>query len=345
MQRIKYLLIFFILTGLLFCVSFQSKKYLSSSEQSIVKEFINIPFAMRMSKLLFMDHTIAASQYYQFLAVIYSTKLNFPHYHMTGPGHEEHHHGEKHHHHEGTSPEGEKYVAYRHGPGGRDIPMTQKEVDEMAEREKYITAHVSEFIDIDYFYDLIDLSNALDESNDYILLFGRGWALNVDMARKMIEVLKNSYQRDPRWRTMFDAGWIALYNLRDYEEARKYLKAASNHRDAPEFVSVIYAYSFYVDKKYEAAIYQIARQMNETEDHNLKTRLEKNLEWYQSLLFLNRAAKAYRDHFGKDIESLNDLITSGLVKDIPQDRVGKGFIWDAENREVVSQNVYDLVKK
>ena len=77
----KDLLFFIILLGLLFGVSYEAKNYLSSKEQSIVKEFINIPFAMMTSRLLFMNQKVAASQYYQFLAIVYSTRLQFPHYH------------------------------------------------------------------------------------------------------------------------------------------------------------------------------------------------------------------------------------------------------------------------
>jgi len=343
MQTFKNLILTFLLTALLFGVSFGSKSFLSASQESIVKEFISIPFSMLTAKLIFMDQKIAASQYYQFMAIVYSTKLQFPHYHITAEheGHED----ECEHEHSKTSPEGEEYVAYAHGADGSDIPLTQKDLEELKKREEYVTQHTSEFIDIKYFYDLIDLVNALDPENEYVLLFGKGWALNVEMSKQMIEVLKNCYKRDPHWRTIFDAGWVSLYNIRNYEEAREYFKLALRHDDAPRFVSGIYSQSFYVDRKYEAAIPQIAEQIRNTKDHDLKTRLEKKFHWYQRLLFLNKAAKRYFEVNNAPIEKLEDLVTSRLIKEIPEDAIGKGFFWDEKNKEVVSRNMFDLVKE
>lgn len=354
MDTLKNLLYLIVLIVLLLTASYASKSYLSSSQESIVREFINIPFAMRTSRLLFMNQNVAASQYYQFLAITYNTKLNYPHYHITEDHEEnEHHenaeecpyckHGKEHDHSEAGT-QGQKIVGYTHGPGGKDILLTRKDVDELMERERYIKEHISEFIDISYFYNLIDLSNALDADNDYILLYGRGWILNEEMARKMIEVLKNSFQRTQKWRNMFDAGWIALYTLRDNEEARAYLQIALKQKDAPRYVASIYNYSFYADKKYEAAIEQIAYQMSETQDHGLHTRLEKKLKWYRNLLTLNRAAVAYQKKTERDISDLDDLVKDGIISKIPEDTVGKGFAWDSENREVFSQNIFDLVK-
>ena len=354
MDTLKNLLYLIVLIVSLLAASYASKSYLSSSQESIVREFINIPFAMRTSRLLFMNQSVAASQYYQFLAITYNAKLNFPHYHIK-EDHEENGHNEhaeecphckdgKEHDHPKTEPQDQMIVGHAHGPGGKDILLTRKDVDELIEREKYIKENTSEFIDISYFYDLIDLSNALDANNEYIMLYGKGWILNEEMARKMIEVLKNSFQRTQKWRNMFDAGWIALYNLRDYEEARAYLQIALKQEDAPGYVAGIYTYSFYVDKKYEAAIEQIAYQMSQTKDHGLHTRLEKKLKWYRNLLTLNRAAADDQKKTERDISDLDDLVKEGIIRKIPEDTVGKGFAWDSKNREVFSQNIFDLVK-
>jgi hypothetical protein len=348
MRAAKHLLVFMVLTSFLFAMSYGVKTYLDVSEKSIVKEFLNIPFAMRVSRLIFMNQNIAASQYYQFLALIYSTKLGYPHFHELEGKKEKHAHVEQkghEHAHGEEAHEGENYAGFMHGPGGKDVFLTRTQVEELKRRAKHIAVHVSDLIDIDYFYDLIDLSNALDPDNNYVLVFGRGWVLNVQMAEKMVSVLQHVYERNEDWRSVFDAGWIALYNLREYDRAREYLKMALRHPDAPKFVATIYSYSFYVDKKYEAAIQEIARQMQETDNHELLTKLEKRLLWYRNLLLLNRAAQKFRDMNGKDITDVRDLVSSRLIAGIPNDNMGQGFVWDPVNREIISKNLYGLIKK
>ncbi|MCK5707419.1 MAG: hypothetical protein KAI43_07175 [Candidatus Aureabacteria bacterium] len=351
MHSFKAFILFIFLVVVLFGASFVTKSYLSANEKSIVKEFISIPFSMQMSKLFFMNQHIAASQYYQFLAVVYCTTLNYPHYHLISKeGKEEHHNEQKcdcndhdHHHSEGSAEN--KYVAYTHGSNNEDIYFTQEKLDEMLAREENIKQYTSNYIDTKYFYDLIDLSNALDPDNDYVLFFGRGWVLNVNMARQMVGVLEHSYERTPKWRTMFDAGWIALYALRDYERARKYFEKAMKHEDVPSFVVGIYTHSFSMDKKYESAIKHIAYQMLNTKDHGLRTRLEKKLKWYQDLFLLNRGAIEFEKRYKRPIQSLKDLVNAGFFKVVPEDCVGKGFVWDSKNSEVISKNIYDLVNK
>jgi hypothetical protein len=48
---------------------------------------------------------------------------------------------------------------------------------------------------------------------------------------------------------------------------------------------------------------------------------------------------------GKDITDIRDLVSSRLIGRVPNDNMGQGFVWDPANREIISKNLYGLVKK
>ena len=329
------------LTALLI-ISIPCKKCLSSYQSTWQKGVINIPLARSAAALSFLNHRNAASQYYQALAMLYCARLDFPHYHLLNSeqhascscGHDhEHHHCKKH------NAEGKPYVGFTHGPGG-DILLTADDIVELENRARYIENHVSEFMDIEYFYSLIGLSNALDPDNHDILEFGRGWILNRQMAKCMVSELLKANERKPHWRHLFSAGWITLYYLHKPELGRNYLLQASHEKDAPAFVAGIYASSFYADRKYDAAVKQLTNELEATTDHALYTRLEQRRDWYANLALLNKIAREFCGGNPDRIKTLSDLVAAGLIQSIPNDAIGDGFVWDREHAEVVSAGIF-----
>lgn len=330
----------------LLAVSVPVKRYLTATQVTIKRDFINVALVQRIARFIFLNHTTAASQFYHLQALLYLTQLDYPHYHLhhnlehEAEGTDDHDHAHK---MPACNAHGEPYVGCTHGPGG-EVPLTQREIDAIDARIRYIDRHLDEFFDADHFYDLLGLANALDPDNEYVLDVGRAWILNQKMAARMVGLLTDAYVRNHGWRSMFEAGWIKLYYLRDNEGARRLLQIAARETNAPPFVAMIYANSFYADRKYQAALEQLAMQIKATQDHDLVMRLEQRFDWYQDLLRLNRAAQSYRERFGKDISRLDDLVTNSLLKAVPSDRFGNGFEWDAHVGEVISKNMDDALR-
>jgi hypothetical protein len=329
--------------------SVPAKRYLTATASVVRRDQVNVRLVRRTGAVVFLGHRIAASQYYQLMAMLYLTRLDYPHYHLLDAageaGHDEDDHEHEHEHELPTcNAAGEKYVAFSHGPVGV-VPLTARDVQEADARAHYIDAHIDEFIDVTYFYNLLGLANALDPDNESALEFGRGWILNRQMAQCMVRELVDSYARRPGWRAMFNAGWIALYYLRDHEVARRYLQVAAREPGAPPLVAGIYASSFYADRKYAAAVDHLAREIEATADHNLRTRLEQRLAWYRNLLALNRAAQMYRERSGREIGQLDELVTAGLIAAIPADACGGGFVWDAKRHEAASRDANVVLER
>lgn len=347
MKTLRNIAVALIIIAALFAVSYFSKPFLSRSKPSIVTEFLNIRLTKRLSSLLFLGRSIAASQYYQSMAILYFSSMQMPHYHMADADLGSHEKDQAYERSDDlkSADSSEVFVAFLHGTDGKTRPITQDELDRLKEKESYIISHAGTFIDTSHFYNLIYLAYALDPNNDFILSFGRGFILNSSMAKDMIRVLIKAYEIHPQWRTLFDAGWISLYELRDYEQSKKFLKKAFvDHPDAPDFIREIYKHSFSSINKHRIAWAQTAKDMSRTEDHGLLTRLEKRFRWHRHLYDLNKAAFEYQERFTNQIQKVADLVSAGIISSVPEDPIGKGFIWDPQNNEVVSKSIEDLSK-
>jgi len=337
------------LLTLLLGVSVPAKRYFETAQHAVWRDAINVSLARRTAAVAFLNRRVAASQYYQMLAVLYCSRLAYPHYHLLGQDDHNHagdhdHSGHDHHGHPDHNAAGEPYVGYTHAPGG-DIPLTARDIAELDARARYIDSHVEEFIDIEYFYDLIGLAHALDPDNEDVLEFGRAWILNRRMAERTAGELLAAYARRPGWRSLFEAGWVTLYHLGDAETARRHLRQASHEPGAPPYVAGIYACSFYADRKHAAAMQQLAAEIEATSDHTLRTRLEQRRLWYRDLFLLNQAARTFRERTGRPIERPDELVTAGLIATIPDDTLGGGFVWDARHEEIVSRDAVPLARR
>lgn len=318
------------------------KQILSHTEPAAIQESFNKAFALRAAPLLFLNHRIAASQFFLLEAILSILKLEFPHYHLAGEHDAHHEHDHPHHEHHPEHHEEEEPVAWTHGPGGEDIPLTRAELEALQERERELTLHTDRYLDIGAFYDRIEVAARLDPENGFILAYGQSWVLNPTMARAMVGVLDAVHADTGYWRPAFDAGWLLLYHLREPEEARARFTAALADSRAPAFVRDILVRSAFADRRYELAIHLLEAQIAATSDHDLATRLERQLQWTRDLFLLNRAALRFRHQKGHPPTRLEDLVASGLVPKIPEDPIGAGYAWDPEREEVYSRSIVRL---
>ncbi len=313
------------------------KRHLAQSAPAAVRETFNPSFALQALPLAFLNHRIAASQWLLLEAILYILKLDFPHYHLAEEDDNHHSHAHAHPHKPGN-----EIVAWTHGPDGRDLPLTRDQLETLQQRERELTLHMDRYLDIPYFYDLIETAALLDPENRFILAYGQSWVLNPSMAREMVRVLDTVHTHTGHWRPAFDAGWLLLFTLQEPEMAATRFQQALADPAAPAFVRDLLARTFLTVQKYEMAVQFLLAQLHAATDHDMATRLERQLAWTMDLLALNRAARAYHTRHGHPIASLEDLVRDGLLRAVPEDKMGQGYAWDPERQEVFSQTLFNV---
>ena len=71
---------------------------------------------------------------------------------------------------------------------------------------------------------------------------------------------------------------------------------------------------------------------------NFRNYLRVRAQRLRDLERLQNAAKEYRERFGRGVERLDDLVTAGLLQEIPKDPLGFGFGLDASGSPMINAN-------
>ena len=117
-------------------------------------------------------------------------------------------------------------------------------------------------------------------------------------------------------------------------------------KNAANITYSVYQATYILDKKYDLAIASTKEKLQNTRSPGTREVLKKKLKWFEALSFLVKKCTEYKNKFGKPVNSLDDLIKSGLIDSIPYDTIGDGFYWDPEGQEPVSKNnPFELIKK
>ncbi len=299
--------------------SFQCKKFLDlAPELEFKKKFMEQSTEKLLARFVMLNQKMALSQYYLLRMITHFTSFNLP----------------SDHDHDAEEAK-EKAGPHVHDSVDSKVRMAS---------QKYMLSHLDEFFDVDQYYALMSLVLEFDPKNDFARFFGMGFSINPPMTRGMCAVLEKTFSQNPQWSVAFDCGWLYFYILREYDNARLWLKRAASFVDAPPLAQGIYDATFLLDKKYDIAIRNTIQQLQNTSNPELIPSLEKRLHWYEALSLLYHKAAEYHARFGRPVSDLSDLVKAGLLASIPEDHMGGGFYWDVKHQEPASRNTYDLHK-
>ena len=153
-------------------------------------------------------------------------------------------------------------------------------------------------------------------------------------------ILDLGLEKNPdQWIFPFDAGHIALMQLKDYPLAEKYFKICMAIPGSPDFVQRLYANAIYKKGDLKTAwdtwlqIYQTApdertKKIAENHLYNIKATADTGV--------LEQAVQAYRARAGRFPDSLAALVRAGLLSDLPKDLDGKDYVYDPETGKVTT---------
>jgi tetratricopeptide (TPR) repeat protein len=285
-----------------------------SPEIEFKKSFYDSRTSKILTQIMLLNKKSAISQYYQFKMLSYYTNFNIPFVECA---------------HCRKLNSTEKHEEHIHDP----VKETSINII-----RKFMLMNMNEFFDIKKFYKLFSLCLEFDPNNTFAKELGMNLAQNAEMINECINAFSSVYKTSPRWDFAFYNGWLYYYYLKDYKKARHWLKLSIQFNDASPSAYNLYNTSFYLEKKYDAAISTTRQQILNTNNPSLKRQLNRKLQWFESFSILAKKCSEYNHNFNKNVVSLNDLINAKLISKIPDDPVGEGFYWDEINKEPASKN-------
>lgn len=154
--------------------------------------------------------------------------------------------------------------------------------------------------------------------------------------RKGIEFLARARRRAPAvWQLPY---WIGLneYQLGDYLEAVEWYERAASLPGAPAFLRSMQPMLYYRAGRPELGMRYLEGLRLAVRDPAQLRWIDTKLAWLRAIVQLEEQVGRFRARVGRWPQRLDELVTAGLLAEIPADPFGRGFYFDADSARVRS---------
>ena len=181
--------------------------------------------------------------------------------------------------------------------------------------------------------------NPLHEDNYYIGAALLPWNGELDAAQYVLR--KASAARTFDWYPLFHYGFLFYHFHRDPATGAKHLlEAVPRANNVQDQWALQNLAAIWIEKGYQTgnAAAMVEAMAADSPAGNFRNYLQVRARRLRDLEQLQNAAGAYRERFGRRPERVDDLVTAGLLREIPKDQLGYGFGLDASGVPVLNAN-------
>ncbi len=155
------------------------------------------------------------------------------------------------------------------------------------------------------------------------------------------KILDRGLENNPKqWFFPWQAGHYAQMQLRDYKLAQKYYKIAMEIDGAPAMARRLHANATFDLSDFQTALKLWAEIYQSAKDDRVKKIASNHIYKTKAAIdtqAIKEALLKYKNLFGSYPEDLLQLVSSGLLKEIPKDLDGKDYVYDPQTGEVKGQ--------
>lgn len=142
-------------------------------------------------------------------------------------------------------------------------------------------------------------------------------------------LLRVAQVQTKNYRPYFFLWFNYYYFLQDYKRAGYYLQKSAIIPGAPSYFSTLTARMQLLAGQHTEAIIFLQEIIKETTDTSRKKYLLQRLNALKIMYFLEKNIQRYAQRYKKKPETLQDLVTQGIIKEIPKDPYnGKFYIME-----------------
>jgi tetratricopeptide (TPR) repeat protein len=162
-------------------------------------------------------------------------------------------------------------------------------------------------------------------------------ARNRETLRKGNEfLLTYGYLAPNEWKIPY---WIGFnfYELGMYAKAIEFFQKASKFPSAPQFLQSNQSMFYYKAAMARMGVAYFEDLLHKEKDPQKLVWIDAKVKWLKSIVFLEDAAREFKRRFGRYPQELPELVTSGIIREVPKDTFGKGFFWESKEERVKTQ--------
>lgn len=146
----------------------------------------------------------------------------------------------------------------------------------------------------------------------------------IDETNALLE--KGGQHRPYDYRPYYFIGFNYLYFEKDAEKAAPYLRLAAERPNAPNYIRGLASRVSVYAGELSIGIFFLEGLIQNTQDPATLAYFEKRLAAMKSMLYLEEKTREYQEAFGVLPESLDELVSSGIISKIPADPYGGEFV-------------------
>lgn len=184
--------------------------------------------------------------------------------------------------------------------------------------------------------DYLFIASKLDPKFSYPYAFGVLILPSIGQTDRSIELgLKGIQNSTPDWRIPYYLATTYHIEKNDHSNAAKYFDIAANTSGAPQGIRKVAAsYGSSPDSRAQTeAIWEGI--YDSTQDEVVRERAKNYIAHYELLTFLEQSAKEYYKINNKYPATLDDLVSSRILRSVPPDPLGLAIAIDETGRAVV----------
>ncbi len=207
----------------------------------------------------------------------------------------------------------------------------------------YFGGHYQTDQDYRWLYRILDATTTLDPKNILAYRFG-GTLLAMDgSVDESTALLEKGIQDNPDedWRLYFSLGFNYFFYLEDHAKAAEYLERASSMPGHPEYLTGLTARMYAKSGKVDVAIDFLKEMYHQQADENIKKTIAERINILMAkkqIRPLKDAAEIYRKNYGKYPGELEELVSAGLIRQLPEYPGGQYVIDSTGKVEWVSES-------
>jgi tetratricopeptide (TPR) repeat protein len=192
------------------------------------------------------------------------------------------------------------------------------------------------FNHLDHIFAIIsDLDPSYIDPYETGALIATAEAQDITLAFK---ILDNGIAKNPKqWLLPFEAGHIAMLNLKDYDLAKRYFEKCMDLPGAPEFTRRLYANALYKKGDLETSWQTWLEIYNTAPDERTKKIASNHLYQVKSAIDAGRLKEAlenFRQRYGRLPGELEELVRTRILASLPKDLDGRDYIYDPKTGQV-----------
>jgi len=171
------------------------------------------------------------------------------------------------------------------------------------------------------------------------------WA---NLPQESIALLTKGMRHNPEvWELPFYVGYDYFYELHDPVQAAKYLRIASELPGAPAYLPNLAARMTVEAGDPDAALEFLERVYEQSQDERMREALTKRMKEViaeKDIRFLEEGVRRYKARYGKLPVRLEDLVTRGIIVQIPDGPLGGIYTLNVTDGSVTSSRLRERLR-